>query len=199
MAVISFAEDEVNWFWWSHTRSPIKTWEELKRRMFEQFQLTMEGSLGVRLLRIKQDGSYADYVKKFVAYAVLLPKLAESVLIDAFMNGLKVEIRAEVASRHPVGLKGCMKEAQLVNDRNLAQKLATDELIGVGLGGGGPWRKDTVVLQVESEKGGSVDTDHETRNDSSQRGICEEGYSNEKVIRQRILRETRQGDVFLLQ
>lgn len=31
--VVSFTEDEVNWFCWSHTRSPTTTWEELKKRM----------------------------------------------------------------------------------------------------------------------------------------------------------------------
>lgn len=31
--VVSFTEDEVNWFCWSHTHSPITTLEELKKRM----------------------------------------------------------------------------------------------------------------------------------------------------------------------
>lgn len=44
------------------------------------------------------------------------------------MNGLSLEIKAKVMSRHPVGLDECMVEAQVVNDRNLALKLAEEEL-----------------------------------------------------------------------
>lgn len=44
------------------------------------------------------------------------------------MNGLLPEIKAEVKSRHPVGHDECMVEAQAVSDRNLALKLAEEEL-----------------------------------------------------------------------
>lgn len=49
------------------------------------------------------------------------------------MNELSPEIRAEVRSRHPLGLDQCMKEAQAINDRNIALKLAGKEM---GLEGG---------------------------------------------------------------
>ncbi|TYJ99689.1 Transposon Ty3-G Gag-Pol polyprotein [Cucumis melo var. makuwa] len=54
--------------------------------------------------------------------------MAESVLRDAFLTGLESALQAEVVSRHPQTLEDCMKEAQLVNDRNLALKLARAEL-----------------------------------------------------------------------
>ncbi|TYK14439.1 uncharacterized protein E5676_scaffold186G00980 [Cucumis melo var. makuwa] len=85
-------------------------------------------SLGARLIRIQQDGSYNDYVKKFVTYSAPLPYMAESVLVDAFVTGLEPSLQAEVISRHPQTLEECMKEAQLVNDRNLALKLTKMEL-----------------------------------------------------------------------
>ncbi|KAA0055953.1 putative reverse transcriptase [Cucumis melo var. makuwa] len=77
-----------------------------------------------RLIHIQQDGTYNVYVKKFVNY---LTHMAESVLRDAFVTGLE-PIQAEVISRHPHTLEECMKEAQLINDRNLALKLAITEL-----------------------------------------------------------------------
>lgn len=64
-----------------------------------------------RLLRIQQEGTYEDYLKKFEIYSAPLPNTAEDVLEQAFLNGLSPEIRAEVKSRHPVGLDQCMKEA----------------------------------------------------------------------------------------
>lgn len=53
-----------------------------------------------------------------------LPDMAENVLQDAFFTGLKPSLQAEVISRHPQTLEECIKEAQLVNDRNLALQLA---------------------------------------------------------------------------
>lgn len=96
--------------------------------MFEFFRDTGQKSLGARLIRIQQDGSYNDYVKKFVNYSAPLPYMAESVLRDAFVIGLELTLQANVISRHPQTLEECMKEAQLVNDRNLALKLARAEL-----------------------------------------------------------------------
>lgn len=54
----------------------------------------------MRLIRIKQDGTYADYVKKFVKYSAPFSDMAEGVLKNAFMNGLEPLMQAEVASRH---------------------------------------------------------------------------------------------------
>ncbi|KAA0040483.1 retrotransposon protein [Cucumis melo var. makuwa] len=54
--------------------------------------------------------------------------MAESVLVDAFVTGLEPSLQAEVISRQPQTLEECTKEAQLVNDRNLALKLARMEL-----------------------------------------------------------------------
>lgn len=81
-----------------------------------------------RLLRIQQEGTYEDYLKKFEIYSAPLPNTAEDVLEQAFLNGLSPEIRAEVKSRHPVGLDQCMKEAQAVRDRNIALKLGWKEM-----------------------------------------------------------------------
>ncbi|TYJ98185.1 retrotransposon protein [Cucumis melo var. makuwa] len=124
VAVVSFGQDEVDWYRWSHNRKKVESWEDLKVRMFKFFRDTGQKSLGARLIRIQQDGSYNDYVKKFVNYSAPLPYMAESVLRDAFLTGLEPALQAEAVSRHPQTLEDCMKEAQLVNDRNLALKLA---------------------------------------------------------------------------
>ncbi|KAA0054184.1 retrotransposon protein [Cucumis melo var. makuwa] len=113
VAVVGFGSDEVNWFCWSNNRKKVKSWEDLKRRMFEHFKTPGEGSLGARLIRIKQDGGYGDYLKKFLEYSAPLPGMAESVLIDAFITGLETNLQAEVKSRHPVTLEECIREAQM--------------------------------------------------------------------------------------
>ncbi|XP_038898276.1 uncharacterized protein LOC120085983 isoform X2 [Benincasa hispida] len=100
--------------------------------MFKYYRPIGEGSLGARLLRIRQEGTYAEYVKKFVTYSTPLPDLAEEVLRDAFVNGLEPTLRAEVISRKPTTLEECMYEAQLVSDRNVALKIALADLGVVG-------------------------------------------------------------------
>ncbi|TYK02434.1 retrotransposon protein [Cucumis melo var. makuwa] len=128
VAVVSFGQDEVDWYRWSHNRKKVESWEDLKSRMFEFFRDSGQKSLGARLIRIQQDGSYNEYVKKLVTYSAPLPYVAESVLVDAFVTGLEPSLQAEVISRHPQTLEECMREAQLVNDRNLALKLTKMEL-----------------------------------------------------------------------
>lgn len=73
-----------------------------------------------RLMIIKQEDTYEEYRKKIEKYSALIPQTAKDVLREAFMNGLTLETKAEV--------KGCMREAQAVNDRNVALKLAKEEL-----------------------------------------------------------------------
>ncbi|KAA0043304.1 Retrotransposable element Tf2 [Cucumis melo var. makuwa] len=114
VVVVSFGLDEVNCFCRSNNRKKVKSWEDLKRRMFEHFKTPGEGSLGARLIRIKQDHRYGDYLKKFLEYSAPLSEMVESVLIDAFITGLETNLQAEVKSRHSVTLEECMREAQMV-------------------------------------------------------------------------------------
>lgn len=64
--------------------------------MFEFFRDSGQKSLGARLIRIEQDGSYNDYLKKFVNYSAPLPQMPESVLMDAFVTRLEPALQAEV-------------------------------------------------------------------------------------------------------
>ncbi|KAA0033719.1 Transposon Tf2-6 polyprotein [Cucumis melo var. makuwa] len=80
----------------------------------------------------KKDDGYDDYLKKFLEYSAPLPEIAESVLIDAFITGLETNLQAEVKSHHPMTLEECMREAQMVSDRDLAIKLALNDWRGSG-------------------------------------------------------------------
>ncbi|KAA0043267.1 Transposon Ty3-I Gag-Pol polyprotein [Cucumis melo var. makuwa] len=67
---------------------------------------------------------------------------------------LELALQAEVVSRHPQTLEDCMKEAQLVNDRNLALKLAIAELgILEPKGGESSATKITIPLKGSYQKG----------------------------------------------
>ena len=80
VAVVSFGQEEVDWYRWTHNRKKVESWEDLKGRMFDFFKDSGQTSLVARLIRIQQDGSYSEYVKKFVTYSAPLPHMEESVL-----------------------------------------------------------------------------------------------------------------------
>lgn len=50
--------------------------------------------------------------------------MPESVFRDTFITYLELELQAEVRNCHLITLEDCMREAQLVDDRNVALKLA---------------------------------------------------------------------------
>lgn len=60
--------------------------------MFEHFQPTEEGSLEARLIMIKQNRRYVEYLKKFLNYSAPLPEMVTSVLMDAFVTKLELEL-----------------------------------------------------------------------------------------------------------
>lgn len=128
VVVISFSQEVVDWYRWANNRKPIRNWKEMKERMLERWRPTLEGTLTNQLLTIKQEGAYADYRQKFEIFSAPLPNLKESVLVTAFLNGLHPSLKAEVVSRRPVGLDRCMLEAQSIDDRDIALKLALVEV-----------------------------------------------------------------------
>lgn len=127
VSVISFDPDIVDWFCWANKRRQIKTWEELKSRLFSRFQPPQEGTLMARFLVLKQVSIVADFCKKFEIYSAPIPHVAEDVLKNAFLNGLQPAIRAEVMSRRSMGLEETMEEVQLIQDRNIAIALSEVE------------------------------------------------------------------------
>ncbi|TYK23012.1 Transposon Tf2-6 polyprotein [Cucumis melo var. makuwa] len=82
-----------------------------------------EGSLGARLIRIKQDDGYDDCLKKFLKYSAPLPEIAKSVLIDAFITGLETNLQAEVKSRHPMTLEESVVGAQAQKGKQVTTNL----------------------------------------------------------------------------
>lgn len=79
VAIIAFAPDGVDWFRWTHNRRPILTWEALKERLFSLFRPAQEGMLLSQLLRIQQEGTYEEYLKKFGTYLAPLPNTVPAV------------------------------------------------------------------------------------------------------------------------
>ncbi|CAI9284151.1 unnamed protein product [Lactuca saligna] len=70
------------WFHWSQVRDPFHSWEDLKERLLERFQLTGEGNLYHQFLAIRQEGTVRDYVSNFERLSCQVGDIPESVLED---------------------------------------------------------------------------------------------------------------------
>lgn len=87
--------------------------------MLKRFLSTQERTTYEKFLAILQEGTVAEYRHQFEVMAAPLKDISEQILEGVFMNGLRVEIQAEVRIRQPVGLARIMNLAQRVEDRDL--------------------------------------------------------------------------------
>lgn len=158
VSIVSFDEWVVDWYHWAHNRKKFRDWADLKARLFKRFRPTQEGSLCERLLSIKQESTVAEYIHTFEIYSAPLPKMPDSVLENTFLNGLKPVIKAAVKSRRPVGLEEIMIQAQLIEDREMAIKLAEEW---------GEWGPNAEPTRGESSKTVNNGPNRSTANNSS--------------------------------
>ena len=91
-----------------------------------RFRLTQEGSLCEQFLAVRQQGTVAAYWREFEILATPLKGISEEVMESMFMNGLLLEIQAELRLLQPYGLGHLMEMAQRVEDRNLAMRAARE-------------------------------------------------------------------------
>ncbi|GKA78842.1 ankyrin repeat-containing protein [Tanacetum coccineum] len=95
-AVLCMEGQALAWFCWSEARSPFRSWEGLKRRLLERFQLSQEGTLYEQFLAITQEGSAREYVNLFETLAGQLVGIPEEVMEGTFIKGLRPELRSAI-------------------------------------------------------------------------------------------------------
>nr|GEW95546.1 potassium transporter 7 [Tanacetum cinerariifolium] len=100
----------------NRARSPFRSWEGLKRRLLERFQLSQEGTLYEQFLAITQEGSAHEYVNLFETLAGQLVGIPEEVMKGTFIKGLRPELWSDVRVMQPEGLNRAM-----IIDENKAQ------------------------------------------------------------------------------
>ena len=80
----------------------LRSWKELKERMYNRFRSREHGTACARFLAVKQEGSVSEYLQKFEELSAPLPEIAGDVLEGTFTNGLDPIIRKEVFSMRVV-------------------------------------------------------------------------------------------------
>nr|GEV25304.1 ankyrin repeat-containing protein [Tanacetum cinerariifolium] len=118
-AVLCMEGQALSWFRWSEARSPFRSWDGLKRRLLERFQLSQEGTLYEQFLAITQEGSAREYANLFETLAGQLVGIPEEVMEGAFIKGLRPELRSAVRAvrvMQPEGLNHAMKLAMIIDE-----------------------------------------------------------------------------------
>lgn len=111
-----YTGEALSWYRWERTRDPFLSWEQMKRRVLEQFSPLSDTSAGERLLLLRQTGTVKEFCRDFIALASNALEVPDNVLEMTFMIGLKKKIRAGVRIFMPRGLRNMMENARKVEE-----------------------------------------------------------------------------------
>ena len=117
--VLSLEGKALNWFQWREIRAPIHVWGEFKRELLNRFHPSQNGSAYEMLMALKQLTSVADYIEKFELMSAAIGSCDEEMLKGAFMNGLKVSIKAELRLLKISSLSELMDMASRIEERDM--------------------------------------------------------------------------------
>lgn len=99
-ASICFEGKALNWFQWWEARTERITWLALRRALLGRFQDAASENPYEVLMSLKQTQTVEEYREMFELISAPLRHADEEVLLGAFMNGLKDEVRAKVRLHH---------------------------------------------------------------------------------------------------
>ncbi|KAA0046241.1 Ty3/gypsy retrotransposon protein [Cucumis melo var. makuwa] len=124
VSTISFDGPALHWYRSQEEREKFLNWSNLKERLLVRFRSSRDGTILGKFLRVKQETTVDEYRNLFDKLVAPLSDVLDSVVEDAFMNGLFPWIRAEVVFCRPKGLAEMMEVAQLVENRELIRNEA---------------------------------------------------------------------------
>ncbi|KAF7842448.1 Retrotransposable element Tf2 [Senna tora] len=108
----------LNWLQWLETRMTIQSWGEFKKELLRRFHQSQQGNNYEVLMALKQEGSMAEYREKFELISAPLKDTPEEMLLGAYQNGLKEDIRAELRMVKAHSLLEVMDMSYKVEERN---------------------------------------------------------------------------------
>ena len=96
VTTISFEGTALNWYRSQEERDKFVDWVNLKERVLVRFRSTKEGSLYGRFLRIQHTTTVEEYRNLFDKLVAPLSDMADKVVEETFLSGLKPWIQAEM-------------------------------------------------------------------------------------------------------
>ena len=92
---------------------PVHSWLEFKNRIIAHFQPIHEEDFARQHIRtLKQTGGVREYVNRFQTLILQIPTMDERSKVDAFISGLKVDVRRWVKLQDPRTLEAALTVAE---------------------------------------------------------------------------------------
>lgn len=116
--VIAMEGRALNWFQWWEEQAAMRTWEEFKVAVKRRFcPALLNNPLGP-LLSLKQEGTVMEFREKFELHMAPLNREERVMLESIFLNGLKIEIQAELKLYEFEDLGDLMDRALLIEEKH---------------------------------------------------------------------------------
>lgn len=120
--------DALTWLQWREGRLPISSWTEFKSELLRRFHDPRKGNNYELLMALRQEGMVAEFRTQFELFSAALKEAPDEMLIDAFLNGLREDIRAELRMVHGQDLVEVMDQDLKVEARNrILEKLREEK------------------------------------------------------------------------
>ena len=96
--------DALAWYYYEESCRTFKGWPKFKKSLSKCFHSSKMENMMEQLLALRQTSSVGEYRRSFELLSALFPDLPETVLENAFVNGLQEEIKTELRLWEPKGL-----------------------------------------------------------------------------------------------
>ena len=120
-ATMSFKGEAEMWFEWEEQNATVRNWHNLKKLILGRFQPWDEGDMCEQWLAIEQIETVAEYRREFVTRLTHLGRKEESLMLGAFMRGLKEEVKTKLKVLRPMNLGQAMSWAKKIEAKIMAQ------------------------------------------------------------------------------
>ncbi|XP_062119217.1 uncharacterized protein LOC133832962 [Humulus lupulus] len=120
LAVIAFHLDGApsTWFQWMEKGGSITDWDSFLMALQQRFGTSIYDDPLGRISKLTQTGRVSQYRAEFESLMPRITGVAESMFLNFFIWGLKLEIRREFLLAKPMDLADAIAKAHLFEDRN---------------------------------------------------------------------------------
>jgi hypothetical protein len=125
---LNFEIKPYQWYQWVVKRKPPfyhYTWGLFTRDLEAQYGKVWEHDYFSQLTRIKHLGDIEDYNSEFQVLATRVDDISDEQLLEAYMGGLKEDIKHEIFLRHPTNIMEAMQYAHHIQAKNKATHKST--------------------------------------------------------------------------
>ncbi|XP_062088840.1 uncharacterized protein LOC133795407 [Humulus lupulus] len=120
LAVVAFHLDGApsTWFQWMEMGGSITDWDSFIKALQQRFGTSIYDDPLGRISKLTQTGRVSQYRAEFESLMPRITCVADSMFLNFFIWGLKLDIQRELLLYKPLDLADTMAKAQLFEDRN---------------------------------------------------------------------------------